>query len=83
LGRVSLQLNYATQKTVDQLVEVPLPRIFGFGTRWENAGTIEGHTYEATLEARVLDRRDLRWSVNLIADRSRNKITEQSVPGER
>jgi TonB-linked SusC/RagA family outer membrane protein len=79
-GRVSLQLTYAKQKTVDQLIQVPLPRIYGFGTKWENAGTIEGHTYEATLEARLMERRDFRWSLNLIADRSRNKITEYDRP---
>jgi TonB-linked SusC/RagA family outer membrane protein len=80
LSRLSLQLTYATQKTVDQLVAVPLARIFGFGTRWENAGTVEGHTYEATLEARLIERRNLRWSMNLVADRSRNKITEYDRP---
>jgi TonB-linked SusC/RagA family outer membrane protein len=80
LNKVSLQLTYATQRTEDQLVQVPLPRIYGFGARWENAGTIEGHTYEATLEARLIDRRDFRWSVNLVADRSRNKITSYNRP---
>jgi hypothetical protein len=78
--RFSLQLTYATQKTVDQLVQVPLPRIYGFGTKWENAGTIEGHSYEGTLEARLIDSPDLRWSMNLVADRSRNKITEYDRP---
>jgi TonB-linked SusC/RagA family outer membrane protein len=80
LSRLSLQLTYAKQKTTDELVSVPLARIFGFGNRWENAGTIEGHTYEATLEARLIDRRDLRWSMNVIADRSRNKITAYNRP---
>ena len=80
LGRFSLQLTYAKQRTVDQLVQVPLPRIYGFGTRWENAGTVEGHTYEGTLEARIIDRGNFRWSMNVIADRSRNKITEYNRP---
>jgi TonB-linked SusC/RagA family outer membrane protein len=79
-GRYSLQLTYATQKTTDQLVASPLPSLYGFDTRWENAGTIEGHTYEGTLEARLLDRPNLRWSVNVIADRSRNRITEYDRP---
>ena len=80
LERLSLQLTYATQKTVDQLVQVPLPRIFGFGSKWENAGTIEGHTYEATLEARIIETPDLRWSTTLVADRSRNRITAYDRP---
>jgi hypothetical protein len=80
LGRDSRQRTYATQRTVEQLVQVPRPRIYGFGTKWENAGTIEGHTYEATLEARLLETDNLRWSMNLIADRSRNTITEYDRP---
>ncbi|MCI0435123.1 MAG: SusC/RagA family TonB-linked outer membrane protein [Gemmatimonadetes bacterium] len=80
LGRASLQLTYATQKTVDQLIAVPLPAIFGFGVQQQNAGTIEGHTYEATVEARLIESNDLRWSVNVVADRSRNKITEYDRP---
>ena len=80
LGRFSLQLTYATQKTEDQLIGVPLPAIFGFGVQQQNAGTIEGHTYEATLEARLIDTNDLRWSMNVVADRSRNEITEYDRP---
>jgi TonB-linked SusC/RagA family outer membrane protein len=81
--RVSLQLAYATQRTVDQLVSVPLPSLFGFSTQWQNAGTIEGTTYEGTLEARLVQRPDLRWSATLLADRSRNTIVEYDRPCNR
>ncbi|MFH1763938.1 MAG: SusC/RagA family TonB-linked outer membrane protein [Gemmatimonadota bacterium] len=80
LERFFLQLSYATQRTTDQLVNVPLPSLFGFSSQWQNAGTIEGHTYEATLEARVVDRPNLRWSMTLVGDRSRNTITEYDRP---
>jgi TonB-linked SusC/RagA family outer membrane protein len=80
LQRFFLQLTYATQKTTDQLVSVPLPSLFGFSSQWQNAGTIEGHTYEATLEARLVDRPNLRWSMTLVGDRSRNTITEYDRP---
>jgi len=80
LERFFLQLTYATQRTTDQLVNVPLPSLFGFSSQWQNAGTLEGHTYEATLEARLVDRPDLRWSMTMVADRSRNTITEYDRP---
>jgi hypothetical protein len=80
LGRYSLQLTYASQTTEDQLVQVPLPRVYGYGTRWENAGTVEGHTYEATLEAQLIDNGSFRWNVGVIADRSRNRIVEYDRP---
>ncbi|HSL70082.1 MAG TPA: SusC/RagA family TonB-linked outer membrane protein, partial [Longimicrobiales bacterium] len=80
LERFSLTLNYAKQRTVDQLVEVPLPAVYGFSEQWQNAGTLEGHTYEGTLEARLLERPNLRWSMTLIADRSRNRLVEYDRP---
>jgi TonB-linked SusC/RagA family outer membrane protein len=80
LGRYALTLNYATQITRDQLVNVPLPSLFGFSSQWQNAGTVEGNTYEATFETLLVDRPGLRWSATLIGDRSRNTITEYDRP---
>jgi TonB-linked SusC/RagA family outer membrane protein len=80
LERFSLTASYATQRTEDQLIQVPLPALFGFGQQWQNAGTIEGNTIEGTFEARIIDRPSLRWSTTLIADRSRNKILEYDRP---
>ena len=74
--RVSLQLNYAKVRTTDQLVLVPLPAAFGANGQWQNAGTIEGNTVEATLEAVLFDRGTTRWTLGLVADRSRHRVTE-------
>ena len=78
--RVSLNVAYARQRTVDELVEVPLPSLFGFGSQWQNAGTIEGSTIEGTLEARLIETSNVRWSITAIADRSRNRIDEYDRP---
>jgi TonB-linked SusC/RagA family outer membrane protein len=80
LQRYSLTLVYAKQRTVDQLITVPLPALYGFTSQWQNAGTIEGHTIEATFETRLIDRTNLSWSMNVIADRSRNEIVEYNRP---
>jgi TonB-linked SusC/RagA family outer membrane protein len=74
--RVSVQLTHARVKTEDQLTLVPLAAGFGFSSQWQNAGTVEGNTWEATIEAGVIDRPGLRWSLGLVADRSRHEITE-------
>lgn len=75
-GRVSLQLSYADVVTRDQIIQLPPKGATGFFSQWANGGTMEGNTLEATLEAQVLQRGDMTWSVGLIADRSRHKITE-------
>lgn len=78
--RFFLQLTYASQRTEDQLVQVPLPRLYGFTNQWQNAGVLEGHTIEASLEARLIDRPGFLWSATLIGDRSRNKLVEYDRP---
>lgn len=79
-GRFGLELTYARQISTDQIIQVPQPAATGFKNRWENAGTIEGYTYEATLRADLYRGRDLSWSMQLVADRSRNEITKWDQP---
>ncbi len=78
--RVSVQLNYAKVVTEDQLVAIPLPAAFGFSSQWQNAGTVEGESYEATIEASLIQRPDLQWTLGLVADRSKNRITKFDRP---
>lgn len=74
--RYSVQLSYAKNKVVDQLIQIPLAAFYGYSSQWQNAGTIEGNTVEGTLEAQVVRRPNLTWRVGLVADRSRHKVTE-------
>jgi TonB-linked SusC/RagA family outer membrane protein len=75
-NRVQVQLSHARVRTEDQLVLIPLPAAFGFSSQWQNAGTVEGTSWEASVEASVLRRTDLRWSLGFVVDRSRNEIKE-------
>lgn len=79
-GRYSVQLTYAKNHVTDQLIQIPLAALFGYTSQWQNAGTIDGNTYEASFEAQLLNRRDLKWRMGLVGDRSRNKISEFNRP---
>lgn len=79
-GRVSAGVNYVTTKVEDQLHEVPLPGYRGFSNQWRNAGTLEGHTFEAFLEAAIIDRPDIGWTMRANFDRTRSEITRLDVP---
>jgi hypothetical protein len=74
--RYSLQLSYAKNRVVDQLIAIPLAGFYGYSSQWQNAGTVEGNTIEGTLEADVVQRPNFRWRLGVVADRSRNRITE-------
>lgn len=76
----SMQLSWADVKVEDQLLLVPLASLYGYTSQWRNAGTIEGNTFELTLEARLIRRPDFNWTMGLVADRTRNKITEFDLP---
>ncbi|HSJ24712.1 MAG TPA: SusC/RagA family TonB-linked outer membrane protein [Longimicrobiales bacterium] len=73
---VSVQISHARTRTTDQLIAIPLPAGFGFSSQWQNAGTVEGRTWEATIEATLMQRPGLLWSMGLVADRSSHEITE-------
>lgn len=78
--RLSLEMNYAKQVTEDQLLNVPLPVMFGFNSQWQNAGTIEGTSFELEARMQVINNRQLGWTIGVVADRSRSKITEFNAP---
>jgi hypothetical protein len=79
-NRFSVSVVYATQKTEDQLINVPLPRVFGFSSQWLNAGTVEGRSIEVETNFRAIERPGLSWNIGIVADRSRNEITEFDRP---
>ena len=79
-GRFALGLTYANTVTTDQILDVPLPAYTGFNSQYQNAGTLESNTFEASLETRLLRRDNMNWSARVLFDRTRSKITELSVP---
>jgi len=74
--RFQLELTHARQSTSDQLIQIPMPASLGYSSQWQNAGTLQGTTYEASLQALLLQQKNLKWTSTLVWDRSRSKITE-------
>lgn len=79
-GRLALGLTYANTVTSDQILQVPLAAFTGFGSQYQNAGTLESKTWEASLEARLFRSDNVNWSARVLFDRTRSKITELGVP---
>jgi len=74
--RISIQVSRARQTTTDQLILVPLAGFFGYANQWQNAGTVQGNTWEGTIEAQLVRRPNFTWRAGVVADRSRNQITQ-------
>ncbi|MCC6773074.1 MAG: SusC/RagA family TonB-linked outer membrane protein [Gemmatimonadaceae bacterium] len=74
-NRVSLQVTYYDKKTTDALVNRPLPGSLGAGaSRIENVGTVTNKGIEVSLNARVVDRDDVRWDVGVEASGNKNRL---------
>ena len=80
VDRYRVQLNYVDLEVKDQLLLVPLSSALGFESQWRNAGTVASTTWEASIEAALVERPDLVWTARLTMDRTRQKITELNVP---
>ncbi len=80
LHRFGFTINYAHSVSRDQILPVPPSVSSGFVTQWQNAGTLENKTWEASLNIPILNQRNLSWSMRLNYDRNRAEITQLDVP---
>jgi TonB-linked SusC/RagA family outer membrane protein len=75
-NKYQFELTYARQKTTDNIIQMTTPGLTGYLNQWQNEGTIEGNTLEATMQASVVNQRNFSWNMTFVWDRSRSKITE-------
>lgn len=79
-GRLGLTLTYANNVISDQILQVPLLGPTGYSYQYQNAGTLESNTWEASLEAQLVQTPNFGWSARVIYDRTRSEITELDRP---
>ena len=79
-SRFGLNLTFARSKSEDQILPVPASSGTGYVRKWENAGTLETKTWEASLNIPILQRADFNWSSRVNWDMSRTLITQLNVP---
>lgn len=78
--RVAFGLTWAKSVAKDQLLVVPLATFNGASQQWQNAGELEGKTFEASVNVPVIIGRNLNYSVRGTYDRSSSIITRLDVP---
>jgi TonB-linked SusC/RagA family outer membrane protein len=81
LGKYGLTVTFARDITRDQIIQVPPPVSSGFATQWKNAGTLDGKTWEVSLNVPVVTTKNLTWTSRVGWDRNRTEITALGVPG--
>ncbi|MEP6621620.1 MAG: SusC/RagA family TonB-linked outer membrane protein [bacterium] len=80
LNRLGVEVTNAYSRTKDQILLVNTPASLGFSTQWQNAGTLDNHTWEVALNLPVIDRKDVSWNVRGTWDRTRTYISALFAP---
>ncbi|MGH7459934.1 MAG: hypothetical protein ACREMA_02755, partial [Longimicrobiales bacterium] len=75
-NKYQLELTYAKQRTVDNIIDMTTAGLTGYASQWQNSGTIEGTTYEATFQAQLVSRRNFTWNSTVVWDHTKSEITE-------
>lgn len=75
-GRVALGLTWYGRTTRDMILAVNLPPSSGARTQYQNAGRVDNHGLEATLDLVPLHRGSFRWTVNTQMARNRSCVKE-------
>src|SRR6185436_14048884 len=57
-----------------------LPAVAGFKRQWQNTGALQARTHELTFAARLIDKPGSSLTLNIVGDRTRQRITEWTLP---
>ena len=76
-NRVDIQFTYYNKSTTDALVNRELPGSLGATqTRVENLGEVMNQGVEVSVDARLIEREDLSWSVAITGAKNSNELIE-------
>jgi len=74
--RLSYDINYYDQNTLDQIIPIEVSRSTGFASKFVNAGNVENRGIEVTLTGRPVVKQDFIWTVTANWNRNINKVKE-------
>jgi len=73
-NRIGLSFTYYNQKTKNQIVEAPVTSGSGFTTKLLNAGEIDKHGIELSLEGSPIVTRNFRWDIAINVAQNKSEI---------
>jgi TonB-linked SusC/RagA family outer membrane protein len=79
--RLTLTADIYSKETSDLLVDIPLESTSGFSSTLKNVGSVTNKGIELSLNADIIDRKNLRWSATVNFARNVNKITSLGGQG--
>ena len=80
LGKYGVTLTYARDITTHQILNVPPSVSSGFSSQFKNAGTVDGHTWETSINVPIFTNRNIVWSGRVNWDANRSYIRAMDIP---
>lgn len=80
LNSYTFEFNYESSKAKNQFLAVPLSKVAGYTSQWQNAGTMETSALEFSLGGTPVKAGDLRWDFDITWDHITQKITDLGRP---
>ena len=73
-NRLSIVADYYYKRTDDLLTSTPLPLSNGYISVPKNVGSIENKGFEAAINSRIIDNRNVKWELGVNLSANRNKV---------
>jgi TonB-linked SusC/RagA family outer membrane protein len=79
-GKFGLTATFARAITEDEIIQFPPSVSSGFSNQWRNGGQVDNKTWEVSVNAPIIMRRNFTWTARASYDRNRSIITGLDVP---
>ena len=83
MDRVLVEITSAETVAKDQLLNVPLAGFYGYSAQWQNAGTLTSEVFEISVNASIINTRDMSLSLGFNYDTYDQTITDFNLPAYR
>ena len=81
-NRLDLSFEFYNRKTLDMLLSDPLPISSGFSGYYRNSGEMRNRGIEFAVTGRIIDRKDMQWSVTWMGATVNNKVLKLTDDGQ-
>lgn len=73
-NRLMITADYYNKKTTNMLLAVPIPTSTGYGSAWQNAGSLSNKGFEFSFNSKNIVHDDFKWSSDFNISFNRNKV---------
>lgn len=78
--RIGFSVTSSRTDSRDQILVVPVASYYGYSQQYQNAGTLQGRSFEASVNIPWVNSTNFSTSTRLSYDRAKSKITKLNVP---